>query len=66
VTLCFVIVRLDQDLPGLKALHEDPRRWLEFAGEEADPYQLQLQWHGRNGRWPVRQDRLEGFKGTGI
>jgi len=59
----FVIVRKETVLPKLKELYEDPQRWLETVGENADLYRLKLDCLKQNGDWLVRQARLEKFKG---
>jgi len=65
-TVHFLIVRQNQGIPGLKELYNDPRRWLEKAGEKADLYQLKLVLVKNGGDWQVREAALEGFKGTGF
>lgn len=62
----FIIVRRDRTIPGLKELYNDPRRWLETAGEMADLYQLDLDLIKDKGQWLVQKARLEGFKGMGF
>lgn len=61
-----LIVKKDRNLPELKELYKDPRRWLEEVGENADLYQLNLQMLKKNGDWLVKQAHLEGFKGIGF
>lgn len=58
-----MVVSRDQPLPDFKELMDDPRRWLEQAGEKADLYQLRLGLVQKDGDWRVRQARIEGFKG---
>jgi len=60
----FLIVKKDMTLPQLKELYEDPQRWLEVVGENADLYRLKLEWIKQDGDWPVKQARLERFTGT--
>jgi len=60
----FLIVKKETTLPKLKELYEDPQRWLEAVGENADLYRLKLEWIKQNGDWLVRQARLERFTGT--
>ena len=59
----FLIVKKETTLPKLKELYEDPQRWLETVGENADLYRLKLEWVKQNGDWLVRQARLERFTG---
>jgi len=65
-TVHFLIVRQDQSIPGLKELVDDPRKWIETAGEKADLYQLKLALKKDGGDWLVKEASLEGFKGTGF
>ncbi len=60
----FLIVKKETALPKLKDLYEDPQRWLETVGENADLYRLKLECIKQNGDWLVRQARLERFTGT--
>jgi hypothetical protein len=62
----FLIVRQDQSIPGLKELYDDPRKWIETAGDKADLYQLKLALKKDGGDWLVGGAQLEGFKGTGF
>ena len=59
----FLIVKKETILPKLKELYEDPQRWLETVGENADLYRLKLECLKQNGDWLVRQARLERFTG---
>jgi len=59
----FLIVKKEAALPKLKELYEDPQRWLETAGENADLYRLKLECLKPNGDWLVKQARLERFTG---
>jgi hypothetical protein len=62
----FLIVKKETTLPKLKELYEDPQRWLETVGENADLYRLKLECLKQNGDWLVKQARLERFTGTGF
>jgi hypothetical protein len=61
-----LIVKKEQTLPDLKELYNDPKRWLEQVGENADLYQVDLQLLKKDGTWQVRRAHLEGFKGYGF
>jgi len=61
-----LIVKKEQTLPDLKELYNDPKRWLEEVGENADLYQINLQLLKKNETWLVRKAHLEGFKGMGF
>lgn len=65
-TVHFLIVRQNQSLPSLKELYDDPRKWIEKAGEKADLYELKLDLKKDGGGWRVAKAELEGFKGTGF
>jgi hypothetical protein len=60
----FLILRKDASFPKLKELYEDPQKWLEEVGENADLYRLKLQLIKRDGRWMSRQALLERFTGV--
>jgi hypothetical protein len=60
----FLIVKKETTVPKLKELYEDPQRWLETVGENADLYRLKLECVKQDGDWLVRQARLERFTGT--
>ena len=60
----FLIVKKETTLPKLKELYEDPQRWLETVGENADLYRLKLECLKQNGDWLVKQARLARFTGT--
>ena len=60
----FLIVKKETTLPKLKELYEDPQRWLETVGENADLYRLKLEWLKQDGDWLVKQARLERFTGA--
>ncbi len=66
VKIKFLIVKKNQIVPNLKKLWKDPERWLEEFGENADLYQLKLEWLKKNGEWLVRQARLQSFRGLGF
>ena len=53
-------------IPDVKDLYEEPRRWLEKVGENADLYQIKLELLKTDGKWLVKQAHLEGFKGLGF
>ena len=61
-----LIVKKDRVIPDLKDLYNDPRRWLETVGENADLFQIKLQLLKKSGKWLVKQAHLEGFKGLGF
>jgi len=65
-TIYLLIVKKDREIPDLKDLYDDPKRWLETVGENADLYQIKLQMLKKDGRWLVKQAHLEGFKGLGF
>ncbi len=60
----FLIVKKEVTVPNLKDLYEDPQRWLEAVGENADLYRLKLEWVKQEGDWLVKQARLERFTGA--
>jgi hypothetical protein len=60
----FLIVKKETTIPKLQELYEDPQRWLETVGENADLYRLKLECLEQNGDWLVQQARLERFTGT--
>jgi hypothetical protein len=61
-----LIVKKDRAIPDVKDLYNEPRRWLETVGENADLYQIKLQLLKKSGKWLVKQAHLEGFKGLGF
>ncbi len=65
-TIHFLIVRQDQSIPGLKELYDNPRKWIEKAGEKADLYQLELVLKKQEGDWLVESAEVAGFTGTGF
>ncbi len=66
VKVKFLIVKKDQTLPDLRKLWDDPKRWLEEFGENADLYRLKLECLKKNGDWLVKKARLESFRGLGF
>lgn len=60
----FLIVRKETVLPKVKDLYEDPQRWVETVGENADLYRLKLECLQHHGEWLVKKARLERFTGT--
>ena len=61
-----LIVKKDRAIPDVKDLYNEPRRWLDKVGENADLYQVKLQLLKKDGSWRVYQAHLEGFKGLGF
>ena len=61
-----LIIKKDRSIPDVKDLYEEPRRWLEKVGENADLYQIKLQLVKKDNQWLVKQAHLEGFKGLGF
>jgi hypothetical protein len=61
-----LIVKKDRSIPDVKDLYEEPRRWLEKVGENADLYQIKLQLVKKDNKWLVKRAHLEGFKGLGF
>ena len=59
----FLIVKKETTIPKLNELYEDPQRWLEAVGENADLYRLKLECTKHNGEWLVKQARVESFTG---
>lgn len=62
-TIYVLIVKKDRTIPGLKELTDDPQRWLETVGENADLYQVKLELLKRGGDWLVSKAHLESFRG---
>lgn len=60
----FLIVKKEASIPGLKDMYEDPKRWLEMVGENADLYRLKLELVKDDGDWLVSQALLERFTGV--
>jgi hypothetical protein len=65
-TIYLLIVKQDRTIPDLKDLYEEPRRWLDAVGENADLFQIKLQLLKKDGTWRVKQAHLEAFKGLGF
>jgi len=65
-TVKFLIVKKEQSLPDLNALWKNPEKWLRELGENADLYQLKLEWLNKNGNWLVKEARLAPFQGLGF
>jgi hypothetical protein len=59
----FLIVKKETVFPKLKELYEDPQRWLDAVGENADLYRFKLECAKQNGEWLVKQARVERFTG---
>ncbi len=60
-SIYMLIVKKDRAVPDLKDLYDDPKRWIETVGENADLYQLKLEMLKTNGRWLVRRAHLKAF-----
>ncbi|MBN1103533.1 MAG: hypothetical protein JXL84_09000 [Deltaproteobacteria bacterium] len=60
----FLIVRKDASFPNLKDLVEDPQRWLDAVGENADLYRLKLDLIKEGAGWRVRQAHIQRFTGV--
>ena len=65
-TFPFLIVKKEQQIPGLEELRDDPMAWIEAIGETADLYRIRLLWIKQDGDWLVDQAFLERFTGTGF
>jgi hypothetical protein len=65
-TVTFLIVKKEQSLPDLNKLWRNPEKWLKELGENADLYQLKLEWLKKNGNWLVKEARLAPFRGLGF
>lgn len=61
--LYFLIVKKEKSLPNLKDLYKDPKRWIEKVGEQADLYQLALEFIKLDNDWLVKQARISPFQG---
>jgi len=61
----FLIVRRGQALPDLDGLADDPRRWLDRAGEAVDLYRLRIELAKDRREWRVRRAVLEPYRGVG-
>ena len=66
VTVYFILVRQDLDLPDLKDLVDAPQQWLAAARQKADLYQLKLNLIKSDRQWKVQQAHLHGSKGVGV
>ena len=62
----FLIVKKEQSFPNLTDLFNEPQRWLEEVGENADLYRLKLRPSNKRGEWLVTQAHLERFTGLGF
>ena len=62
--LPFLILRKDASFPKLKELYEDPQKWLEEVGENADLYRLKVELFKVDGRWVTKQALVERFTGV--
>ncbi len=65
-TVKFLIVKKERSLPDLNELWRNPEKWLKELGENADLYQLKLEWLKQNGNWLVKEARLAPFRGLGF
>jgi len=59
----FLIVREEASFPRLKDLAQDPKRWLEEVGENADLYAFDMDLVKENGEWLVRRVLLKKWTG---
>ena len=62
----FLIVKKEQNIPGLEKLREDPMAWIEAIGKHADLYHLRLMMIQHKGDWLVDSVHLERFTGAGF
>ena len=62
----FLVVKKEHSLPKLEALYNDPQRWLDEVGENADLYRLKLDLIKKGRSWLVNQVHLERFTGLGF
>ena len=62
-SLPFLVVREEVSFPKLKDLTQDPKRWLEEVGENADLYALDMELLKENGEWLVQRVLLRRFTG---
>lgn len=62
----FLILKKERTLPGLEALRDDPKAWIDAIGENADLYRLQLQLKRQDRKWLVNRVGLERFTGLGF
>ena len=64
-TIPFVIIKKGAAFPELKALYNEPERWLEEVGRMADLYHLTL-WLKKDGdSWLVEKAHIQGTKRFG-
>ena len=61
-----LIVKKDRVIPELKDLYDDPQEWLEKVGDNADLFQLKLEWLRTDTRWHVSKAHLDAFRGMGF
>jgi hypothetical protein len=61
-TFPFLIVKKETTVPELKSLYEDPQRWLEEVGKNADLYLIKLDLVKTDGNWLVKRAHVESFK----
>jgi hypothetical protein len=66
VTFPFLIVKKNQPLPDLEELYDDPTGWIEKVGEMADVYRLTLSVMKKDGRWLVKNARIQSFTSRGL
>ena len=57
----FLIVKKETAVPELQGLYEDPQRWLEEVGKNADLYLINLDLVKTDGDWLVKRAHLESF-----
>ena len=57
----FLIVKKETTVPELQGLYEDPQRWLEEVGKNADLYLIKLDLVKTDGNWLVKRAHLESF-----
>jgi hypothetical protein len=62
----FLIVKRNHSLPKLEGLYNDPPKWLDEVGENADLYRFKLHFIKKGGGWLVREVHLERFTGLGF
>ena len=59
----FLVLRKGQSFPDMHGLSENPRKWLEKAGEAADLYRLKMEFIKQGKAWSVREAHLGRFSG---
>jgi len=57
----FLIVKKETTVPELQGLYEDPQRWLEEVGKNADLYLIKLDLVKTDGDWLVKRAHVESF-----